>query len=152
MHLKIEKLSPKDVNKLIELIRIFEEVFEMRHFAMPDKNYLQQLLTREDFLVLVAVLNDNVVGGLTSYILQQYYSVLPMAYIYDFAVKTNLQRQGIGKLLITNLTNYCKSKGFEEVFVQAHKADGHAIEFYRSTGAREEQTVQFYYPLINKII
>jgi aminoglycoside 3-N-acetyltransferase I len=150
MDIRIEKLSPNDIDKFTELIRVFERVFEMRNFTIPDDKYLQQLLTREDFIVFVAVSNDNVVSGLTSYILQQYYSVSPLVYIYDLAVKTELQRHGVGKLLVANLTNYCKDKGFEEVFVQADKVDDHAIEFYRSTGATEEQVVHFYYPLIGK--
>jgi len=135
MNITIKKLNPTDLDKFTQLIRVFEAVFEMENFNIPAEKYLQQLLTKADFFVFVAVLNNRVVGGLTAYILQQYYAVSPLLYIYDLAVETTLQRKGIGKLLISNLNSYYKEMGFEEVFVQAKKLDDEAIQFYRSTGA-----------------
>lgn len=129
------------------LIRLFEEVFEMKDFVMPPADYLEKLLARDDFFVFVAVLDGRVVGGLTSYTLRQYYSISPLVYIYDLAVATEYQRKGIGKMLIAEIQNYCKDIGVEEVFVQADVADDYALDFYRSTGARGEDVVHFYYPL-----
>lgn len=147
MELKIEKLKSTDIDKFIVLIKVFEDVFEKENFVMPNQNHLQKLLNKEDFFVFVALVENQVVAGLTAYTLQQYYSVYPLAYIYDLAVKTNLQRQGIGKSLIKSLTEYCKEKEYECVYVQAHKEDEHALDFYRSTGATEEQVVHFDYEL-----
>lgn len=93
------------------------------------------------------MLEGKVIGGSTSYTLHQYYSKLPLVYIYDLAVKTKFQRQGIGKMLISGITNYCREIGIEEVFVQADEEDGYAIEFYHSTGATTEKVVHFSYPL-----
>ena len=129
------------------LIRLFEEVFEMKDFVMPPVDYLKKLLDRDDFFVFVAVSDGRVVGGLTSYILRQYYSTSPLVYIYDLAVAPEYQRKGIGKMLITEIQSYCKDIGVEEVFVQADVADDYALDFYRSTGARGEDVVHFYYPL-----
>ncbi len=145
--IEIQKLGHQDIDKFIELIRVFEIVFEMKDFKMPNKNYLQRLLQNDSLFVFVALSEGKVVGGLTSYTLQQYYSILPLVYIYDLAVITPLQRQGIGKLLITNITQYCKEIGMEEVFVQADLVDEHAVDFYRSTGATAEKVIHFYYPL-----
>ena len=72
---------------------------------------------RDDFFVFVAVADNKVVGGLTAYTLQQYYSVSPLVFIYDIAIRTDAQRQGVGKRLISHLTNYCKDNNFEEMFV-----------------------------------
>ena len=147
MPVEIKKLGHYDLNYFKDLIRVFEDVFEMEKFTMPDDDYLQQLLEKDSFLVFVALSEDKVVGGLTAYILQQYYSVRPLVYIYDLAVKTNYQRQGIGSILIAGITNYCRETGMEEVFVQADEEDGYALEFYHSTGATAEKVVHFYYPL-----
>jgi aminoglycoside 3-N-acetyltransferase I len=146
-NIKIVKLAPSDLDKFIQLIKVFEDVFEMQHFEMPAKPYLQQMLEKTDFFVFAALADFDVVGGLTSYTLQQYYSAAPLVYIYDLAVKTTYQRQGIGKSLIEAITAYCKGIGIEEVFVQADKIDEHAVAFYRSTGAIEEQVLHFNYPL-----
>lgn len=147
MDITIKKLGEHDINQFSKLIRLFEDVFEMENFSMPPQKHLQALLKNDSFFVFVALANNLVIGGLTSYTLQQYYSESPLVYIYDLAVKRELQRQGIGKKLISAITNYCKEAGMEEVFVQADEADDYALDFYRSTGAAEEKVVHFYYPL-----
>ena len=149
MDMKIEKLNHSDIDKFTALIRVFEDVFEMKNFKMPDEIYLQQLLKRDDFFVFVALHDNNVVGGLTSYIMQQYYSKSPLVYIFDLAVKTQHQRQGIGKMLIAGNNIYCKDIGAEAVMVQADEVDDHAVEFYRSTGATAQKVIHFDY-LINQ--
>jgi len=150
MDIKIEKLNDTDIKKFIELIRVFEDVFEMKNFRIPDEIYLQELLKKNDFFVFVALSDDKVVGGLTSYIIPQYYSKSPLVYIFDLAVKTEYQWKGIGKKLISGNNNYCKTIGAEAVMVQADKADDHAIKFYRSTGAKGQKVVHFDYLLSDK--
>lgn len=147
MDITIKKLGKHDIDKFKELIRLFEDVFEMENFSLPAEYHLQNLLEKDSFFVFVALVKNQVVGGLTSYTLQQYYSESPLVYIYDLAVKAELQRQGIGSKLISAITKYCREAGVEEVFVQADEADGYALDFYRSTGATAEQVVHFYYPL-----
>ena len=147
MDIRVIKLNHNDIDKFIELIRVFEEVFEMKNLTIPDEKYLIKLLAKEDFFSFVAVLENKVVGGLTTYTLKQYYSIAPLVFIYDIAVKTEVQRQGVGKLLISSLSGYCKDNGYEEMFVLADEIDNHAIEFYRSTGATEERVVNFNYTL-----
>lgn len=144
----IIRLNNGDLARFIELVRLFEEVFEMKNFSIPDSKHLQSLLNRSDFFVFAAISEDKIVGGLTAYVLTQYYSKKPLAYVYDLAVNVKFQRQGIGKKLISVTNEFFKEQGFEEVFVQADKADEYAIDFYRSTKpAQEEQVVHFYYTL-----
>lgn len=146
-NIETRKLSQNDLKQFIELISVFEDVFEMKNFQMPNQSYLQSLLDRDDFFVFVSILEGRVVGGLTAYLLRQYYSEKPLVYIYDLAVQTYLQRKGIGKSLIASINSYCKEKGMEEVFVQADLADDYALDFYKATGGRAEDVVHFYYPL-----
>ena len=98
----------------------------------------------------MALLDNKVVGGLTSYIMQQYYSKSPLVYIFDLAVKKELQRQGIGRMLITNNNSYCKTIGIETVMVQADEVDDYAIKFYKSTGAKAQKVIHFDYELDSK--
>lgn len=144
--IKMHKLEPSDVSLFKEVIKLFEVVFEMEPFQIPGDHYLTQLLTRINFIAYAAVQNEKVVGGLTAYVLEQYYSTKPIAYIYDLAVLKEYQRKGIGRKLIAGINNYCRESGFEEVFVQADKVDDYAIDFYRSTRpAGEQETVLFSY-------
>lgn len=147
---EIKKLKGSDIDLFVELIRLFEDVFEMEAFSLPTKDYLQNVLLKPDFFVFVAIAGNKVVGGLTAYTLHQYYTTRPLAYIYDLAIARQFQRQGIGKKLIAATNLYCKEKGFEEVFVQADKVDDYALKFYRSTSpTAEEQTVHYFYTLDN---
>ena len=59
MDITIEKLNHNDINKFIELIRVFEDVFEMKNFEMPSEIHLQQLLQKDDFFVFVALLEQQ---------------------------------------------------------------------------------------------
>ncbi len=145
MKITIEKLNPADIHNFKELICVFEDVFEMKDLKMPGQNYLQQLLAKDDFFVFVALLDDKVVGGLTSYIMHQYYAPSPLVYIFDLAVKRELQYQGIGKMLIAANNNYSKNIGAEAVMVQADEPDDYAIKFYHSTGATAQKVIHFEY-------
>jgi aminoglycoside 3-N-acetyltransferase I len=147
MQVIVTKLSRQDLDKFIELIHVFENVFEMENFKIPNKSHLKELLNNENFIVFVALLDNKVVGGLTAYTLQQYYSVLPLVYVYDLAINKELQRQGIGKKLINDLNSFCKLSNIEEVFIQAEIEDDYAIDFYRLTGGQESNIINFSYKL-----
>jgi ribosomal protein S18 acetylase RimI-like enzyme len=144
-NIEIVKLTGKDVDKFIQLIKLFENVFEMEDLQMPDSEYLLDLLLKTDFLVFGAIAGNKVVGGLTAYTLNQYYSKTPQVYIYDLAVKSTMQRKGIGKLLIAAIKDYSRNIGIGQMYVQADKIDDHAIDFYRSTGGTEQEVIHFNY-------
>ena len=143
----IKKLKPGDLDQFKALVKLFEEVFEMENFKMPADVHLQKVLAKDNFVVLIAEADDKIVGGLTAYILAQYYTTVPLVYIYDLAVKSSFQRQGIGKMIIAKLKAYCKKIGVEEVFVQADLADEHASQFYQATGGKAENVIHFDYNL-----
>lgn len=148
MNIQIKRLQPDEVDLFIALIGLFEDVFEMKDFRMPPEAHLQELLKDKGFYVFVAISDQGaMLGGLTAYTLRQYYAVKPLVYIYDLAVESRHQRKGIGTKLISAITSYCKAEGAQEVFVQADRVDEHAVEFYRKTGATEEDVLHFYYDL-----
>lgn len=151
METKIEILQPDNIEELYQLISVFENVFEMESFERPSQTHLKKLLKKESFFAVLAKINNKIIAGLTVYVLDQYYSESPLAYIYDLAVLKEYQRKGVGKKLINFTIDYCKQKGFEEVFVQADKIDDYAIDFYRSTKPTvEAPVVHFNYKLFVK--
>jgi aminoglycoside 3-N-acetyltransferase I len=146
MIVEIQVLKPSDLKEFQALIKVFEDVFEMEDFKIPNDAHLQKLLEKEGFFAVAAKHENKVIGGLTVYTIDQYYSLRPLAYIYDLAVMVAYQRKGIGKKLIEFTNEYCRQKGYEEVFVQVDKVDDYALDFYRSTvPSAEEHVVHFYY-------
>lgn len=67
-----------------------------------------------------------------------------MAYSYDMAVLTAYQRKGIGRKLVEFANEYCRGRGFKEVFVQADKVDDYALDFYRTTSLSAEKAVAIF--------
>lgn len=138
---QLTKEDPSTFNSLIDLFNmVFEEEPKIRNEA-----HLLKLLGSDDFIAIVAVSGNEVLGGLTAYELPMVYSESPEIFLYDLAVKPEYQRMGIGKRLIQSLKEYCIKNGIREFFVLAHEEDEHAIEFYRATGGKSEKVVNFLY-------
>jgi aminoglycoside 3-N-acetyltransferase I len=146
MDIQISKLSSQNLKDFQDLINVFEAVFEMDDLKVPGEEHLQQLLDKPGFFSLVAKDGAKVVGGLTVYILQRYYSTKQSAYIYDFGVMPQYQRKGIGKKLFAYLVAHCKEHNFEDVYVQAESGDSNAVNFYRQLNfSNELRATQFTY-------
>ena len=147
VEIEYKKLETEDLSRLTQLIKVYEEVFEMEDFTLPAAQYLQSLLEKETVIFYVAMIDKKVVGGLTAHVLPSTYFPSSEVYIYDLAVETEFQRKGIGRQLINSLKEYCASLGLKEVFVQADLEDQHALDFYRATGGIAESVVHFSYEL-----
>lgn len=148
MHIK--KLEKVDITDFIKLIRIFKRVFENDE-AVAHSERLGKLLSHPDFIVFVVAINNEVIGGLTAYVLHRYYNSKPIAYIYDVAIESNFQGKGYGKALITGFCNFCRQNGFEEAYVEAESDDADAVNFYRTTQfSNELKATHFTYVFNNK--
>ena len=101
------------------------------------------MLNKNEFICFIALLDDDVVGGLTAYELPLYYSSKSEVYNYDLAVKSTFQKTGVGTKLIETLSAYCKQNGIIGMFVEANEEDKHAIAFYHKTGGMAENVVHF---------
>ena len=140
--LNILRLQENDVERLAELVELLNEVFEEPN-KVASKGQLKKLLTKADFHAIVAIKEDKVIGGLTAYEIERYYTDKKELYIYDIAVKTELHNQGIGKELIDYLKDYSIKNGIEGIFVEAHSEDEQAVKFYESTFGKSEKVDHF---------
>jgi aminoglycoside 3-N-acetyltransferase I len=148
--IEFRRLTENDVSILAAQIELYAEVFEMEDFQMPASAYLQTLLEKDYLVFWAAVLDSEIIGGATCYVLPSVYAAASEIYLYDLAVKTEYQRQGIGTQLIAALKNYGVERGHQAVFVQADLEDQHAIDFYRKTGGQSADVVHFSYTLTSK--
>lgn len=130
--MQIRQLNQDELADFRGLVEIFKEVFE-NEAPIADNQQLSKLLAHPDFRVFVVKQGSRVVGGLTLYVLHQYYSTRPLAYLYDVAIAPAFQRRGLGKQLMTAVCDYCRANGFEAAYVEAESDDIEAVEFYRKT-------------------
>lgn len=145
--MNIIRLTEQDRPRLSGLIKLYEQVFEMKPFAVPPAEYLEALLKDPGIIFFVAEEQEKIVGGLTAHVLHSVYFASAEVYVYDLAVSAELQRKGIGSQLMTALQAYCRQQGYREVFVQADRPDQHALNFYQKTGGLPEDVIHFTYPL-----
>jgi aminoglycoside 3-N-acetyltransferase I len=92
----------------------------------------------QGFIVLVALADDSVVGGLAAYVLQKFEQERREIYIYDLAVAKQHRRKGIATRLINDLRQIARERGAYVIYVQADRLDDAAIRLYESLGTREE--------------
>ena len=140
-NITIQHLCEKDIALMRALLKVFGEAFEEPETygqAPPSNDYLQKLLNRDYFIVLVALKDQEVVGGLVAYELLKFEQERREIYIYDLAVVSEHRRQGIATKLIEVLKERAKERGAYVIFVQADQDDEPAINLYTKLGVRED--------------
>lgn len=129
----IVRLGPGSNDRAQALFRLMAEVFEEPRGTLGER-YVERLLSRADFWALAALENDEVVGGLTAHALPMTTSESSELFIYDVAVGSAHQRQGIGRQLFAALREQAAAEGIDVLFVPADNEDVHALDFYRAIG------------------
>lgn len=143
MPIEIRHLLPDDIDLMNALLSTFGEAFGDTTTYMenrPSAEYLRSLLSGDSLIALVALKEDEVVGGITAYELRKFEQARSEIYIYDLAVSSEHRRQGIATALIEELRTIAKARGVYVMFVQADTGveDEPAIALYTKLGMREE--------------
>ena len=147
---QIKHLGRQDVAIFQKLITVLEEAFEIKNSVKAKESYLKTMLGKPEFIAYAVLHKNEVIGGLTAYELQSYYSEQSEMFIYDIAVKPEFKRKGLGKKLMSALEQYCRQNDIKVMFVEAYEEDEQAVKFYNSTGAKAEKVVHFNYELISE--
>lgn len=138
---RIQRLTIADVALMQQLNALFAEVFddpEAYAARLPAEEYLAAQLAREHIVALVALVDEQMVGGLVAYELAKLEQSRSEFYIYDLAVKAAHRRRGIATALIRHLQEIASRRGAWVVFVQADRGDDPAIALYSKLGIRED--------------
>ncbi|MEJ7930700.1 AAC(3)-I family aminoglycoside N-acetyltransferase [Ramlibacter sp. AN1015] len=141
MPLTIEHLQAGGAARMRELNALFAEAFgdpESYAAEPPDDGYLAHVLGQRHAIVLVALEEATVVGGLVAYELPKLERARSEIYLYDLAVAAPHRRRGVATRLIEHLRGLARERGAWVVFVQADHGDGPAIALYQKLGARED--------------
>ena len=134
------RLTPADVPLLRQLNTLFGAAFaepETYAAAPPSDAYLEGLLAKEHVIVLVALVGEEVLGGLVAYELDKFEQARREVYIYDLAVRAERRRQGIATALIARLGEIATRGDAWVIYVQADYGDDPAIALYEKLGVRE---------------
>lgn len=110
----------------------------------------QRLFKQDNYSILVALSNDNVVGyvifsleGLSFLDVLQNYS--PRGHILNLAVKPSFQRKGIGSLLLKRALDNIWEEGYNKVELEVKTDNNPAINFYQARGFSKFKTIGNFY-------
>lgn len=139
--IKLKVLKSSDVELMHSLINCFAEVFDEKETYLgnkPDDAYLTELLDERTFIALVALDDDEVVGGLVAYEFKKFEQHRSEICIYDLAVYEAYQRQGVASSLIEYIKQIAKERGAWFVYIHADSDNEAAINLYSKLGVRVE--------------
>jgi aminoglycoside 3-N-acetyltransferase I len=128
-----ERLGRGDTDAARQTFMVMAEVFNEAQEPLTD-DYVDALLARPDFWILAAIVDGEIVGGLSAHTLMLTTSMTSEVFIYDIAVQPAMQRNGIGRQLIETLRDLAADSEVETLFVAADNDDDDALDFYRSVG------------------
>jgi aminoglycoside 3-N-acetyltransferase I len=139
-HYIYRQLTCADVSLLKDLLRVFGEAFDdadTYQHSVPSEDYLTRLLSKHQFIAVVAMKGEEVVGGLAAYELDKFEQDRREVYIYDLAVAPSDRRRGVATGIIDELKRIASERNVHVIFVQADLGDGPAIALYKSLGAKK---------------
>jgi aminoglycoside 3-N-acetyltransferase I len=137
----IRRLAASDFVLANRLNRLFARASEDEDSylsAPPSAGYLRRVLALDSTIALVAMVDEEVAGGLVAYVLAKLEQERSEIYIYDLAVAEEHRRQGIATALIAHLQTIAAEIGAWVVYVQADHGDAPAIALYTGLGQRED--------------
>ncbi|MEC1178048.1 GNAT family N-acetyltransferase [Metasolibacillus meyeri] len=130
------------VNNLVkegheEHVREMPAVFKSGPSVMPEA-YYRELLESSNSRIFIAKNQEEVIGfavvsiesspPFDSLVQRRY------AYIHDFSVKMNTQKQGVGKLLFTACVDWAQAMNVTSLELNVWEFNTNAIDFYKHLG------------------
>jgi aminoglycoside 3-N-acetyltransferase I len=137
----VQVLGTGDIAPLRRMLTMFGRAFEddATYSGQPPSDaYLGALLASPGFIAVAAFDGDEVVGGITAYVLPKPERARSELYLYDLAVGESHRRRGIATAMIQRLRELAAARGAWVVFVQADHGDDPAIALYTKLGVRED--------------
>ncbi|MEZ5427973.1 MAG: GNAT family N-acetyltransferase [Pyrinomonadaceae bacterium] len=146
MAFHFKKLDSGDVRSAKHLFRLFQLDEGAENPTQASDEYLEKLLARDDFHVVVATSeNGEVIGGLTAYELRKYKREATEMFLYEIGVAESFRRRGIARELIAFLKRVCAKKEIREMFVATEADNRPAKGLYRRTGGGLEKAAIYSY-------
>lgn len=141
-----------ECDKILGLMKDLAEFEGYLDKFVVTKATLEQLLFKEKSIgILVAEVNDNLIGILVYYYLPFSYDLTNWIYIKELYISPDYRGMSIGKQLMIHLAKICTCKGGRKIRWDVLSSNQSARRFYESLGAIHEDNWKLY-SLSNKSI
>jgi len=137
----LQLLTPDELQLMRAMNVLFGRAFgepETYTARPPGDAWLRDLLARDTFIALAALVEGEVVGGLVAYEFRKFEQERSEFYVYDLAVAEEHRRQGIATALLMEMKRVAKERGGWVVMIQADHEDEPAVALYTKLGVRED--------------
>ena len=132
--IKIRRAYQSDIPQMCDLLTELFSI-EADFIAAPDKQARGLQLLLEDkngSLVLVAAVENEVVGMCSIQTLTSTSEGGPVGLLEDVVVKTDYRSKGVGTALLSEIFSWCEEKGLTRVQLLADRDNQQALDFYVS--------------------
>ena len=140
----VESAQAADIDRLVELetwlfaedAGVHDEFSDVTWPAREEAGDFATLLSGSDSLVLVARVDDGVVGFVAGYRTSSSPSRQPMAYgvLRSIYADKAARGSGVGRALVTEFVEWARSSGCAEVVVDSYVKNVGAQHLYESSG------------------
>lgn len=127
--MEIRKIALNDLNRVFELLN---ELYENKLKYNKFKEIYKLKLNDTNSYYIVAILDNKIVGVLTSEIQVKLHRERKQSFIEDLIVDKEYRNQGIGKVLLEDAVNYAKSNDCEVIELTSYINNEDAHRFYEN--------------------
>lgn len=127
--MEIRRITLNDLSRVFELLNeLYENKLEYDKFSQ----IYQLKLSDINSYYIVAILDNKIVGILTSEIQVKLHRAKKQSFIEDLIVDKEYRNRGIGKALIQNAVDYAKNNDCEVIELTSHINNENAHRFYEN--------------------
>lgn len=145
MKVTIKHLTATDLPLAKALLRRWAEDDGKPNARLPADRYLEQLLSRPDFHVFVALDGERVIGGASAYELPMFGREITELFLYEIGVEEAYRRRGVAANLVEAIKELCAEKGLPVMFVATEAENRPAKALYEKTGGELEEVAMYVY-------
>jgi len=132
----IREAANKDIEGVIEVLK----TIYLQDIAWA-KRAIKKLLATENYVILVAELDDRIVGFIDYYILPSIWEKWNEATINNLFIHKNYQGGGIGSRLLEEVIKRTDEIGIVELHIGTEKDNERAIRLYKKHGFFKEYSL-----------
>lgn len=131
MDIEIRKIESDDLNRVFELLN---ELYQNKiKFSKFEEIYKIKLIDKNSYYI-VALINNKIIGVLTSEIQLKLHREKKQSFIEDLIVDKEYRNKGVGKELLKDAVNYAKDIDCEVIELTSYINNEKAHRFYEKNG------------------
>lgn len=120
------------------LLTLAEEFMPEEAMSEERLEILTKALKHRDYELLVAELDDEIVGFIDQWIIHDFTHGAKLSFIQNLYVVSKHRRKGVGNRLLEKIITSAKDKGVLEIHVVTEFENKPAIELYKEHGLVKE--------------